>query len=179
MKGIFRHLMLLAVVTTLVACTQTKPRLDLDLMAITDEAAGNLLAANRRTGPLDAQTPLLVASFVDIDNLLRSSTFGRMSSELFAASLTQRGYHVVEVKLRDQLFIQHNGEFMLSRKLKDISSQHQVESVVIGTYATGIDYVYVTVKLINIQTSEVERAWKYRIPRTDEMRSLLPPRRGA
>ncbi len=174
MKNLFQMFALACVVALLVGCNQIKPRLDVDLLSTTDAAAASLLRNSQGVSP---DATLLVASFVSVDNLMRSSTFGRVSAELFSSALSRRGYSLVEVKLRDELFIQQRGgEFMLSRNLQNISETHQVQSVVLGTYAVGIDYVYVTVKMVNAQNSNVQGAWQYRIPRTDEMRSLLPAR---
>ena len=43
---------------------------------------------------------LLVASFVNVNNLEQSSTFGRIVSEQIASRFAQNGYKIIEMKLR-------------------------------------------------------------------------------
>jgi hypothetical protein len=66
--------------------------------------------------------PLLVATIVNIDSLGQSSRFGRLISEQVATRLTQQGYSVVEMKLRNDVYIQEGtGELLLSRDVRNLS----------------------------------------------------------
>ncbi|OQW95668.1 MAG: hypothetical protein BWK79_01605, partial [Beggiatoa sp. IS2] len=75
--------------------------------------------------------PILVASFVNVDDVQASSTFGRTIAEQFSSRIAQHGHKVIEVKMRtNSLFVQeHTGELMLSRELRDISLQHDAFAV--------------------------------------------------
>src|SRR5271167_3484509 len=44
-----------------------------------------------RAGELDRSRPIIVTTMVSIDDLNKSSTFGRLASELISNRLTQRG----------------------------------------------------------------------------------------
>jgi len=60
--------------------------------------------------------PVLVATFVDVDQLEQSTTLGRTITEQTITRLVQLGFPVVEVKLRSALFVKQNtGELLLSR----------------------------------------------------------------
>ncbi len=99
-------------------------------------AIADKLDSNLRL-PISKDQPIIVASFVNVNNLTESSTFGRMIAEHVGSRLSQRGYHVVELKLRqNSLFVQEGkGEFMLSRDVREISRMHNAATVVVGTYA--------------------------------------------
>jgi FlgO protein len=97
--------------------------------------------------------PVLVATVVDIDNLERSSTLGRLISEHVASRLSQKGYTVTELKMRDPAYMRTpEGELMLSREVHAISAKHGAQAVVVGTYASdgtsrnGV--VFVSLKLV-------------------------------
>lgn len=128
--------------------------------------------------PLDKERPVITASFANIDNLGSSSTFGRVASEIMASGLTRRGYKVVEVKLRNTLFIkQQAGEFMLSRHLKYVSAEHDAQAVVLGTYGIGGDSVYVSARLVRTTDGVVLGASNFSLPLTEDVEHLLDLRR--
>lgn len=133
-----------------------------------------LLSSARQ--PLDKNLPLLVATLVNVDALTESSRFGRALSEQIGARFTKLGYPVVELKLRENIFVkQSEGELLLSREVKDISLNHKAQAVVVGTYAEGRDYVYVNLKLIGINDNMVMAAHDYVLPVDSNIKSLLKP----
>jgi len=73
--------------------------------------------------PIGANDTILVASFVNINNLKESSTLGRMLSEHVASRLAQHGYKVIDMRLiTKSVFMQEGkGEFLLSRDLREVS----------------------------------------------------------
>jgi len=126
-------------------------------------------------------SPLLVASFVNVDNLNESSTFGRTVSEQISSRFKQLGYTAIEMKLRTTIFIKEgSGEFLLSRELSEISTKHNAQAVVVGTYAAASDRVYLTVRVINVTDSRILASYDYNIPMTrDVFKMLLKGREGA
>jgi hypothetical protein len=66
---------------------------------------------------LGPSNPLIVASFVNVNNLEEPSSFGRIIAEQVASRFTQRGQPIIELKLRqNSIFISEGkGEFMLRR----------------------------------------------------------------
>lgn len=99
---------------------------------------------------LPESEPLLVASLVDVDDMGTSSTFGRLMAELLSARLTQKGYKIIEMKLRKKsVYIEEeSGEFLLSRDVQEISRAQKAPVVLVGTYAEGFDAVYVNARLV-------------------------------
>ncbi len=124
--------------------------------------------------------PLIVASFVNIDNIQESSTFGRIIGEQVGSRFSQNGYPVVEVKMRaDSVMVREGtGELVLSRHLQDLSFEHSAQAVVAGTYAQAKDFVYVTMKLIRAEDGIIVYSYDYRMPMdADTKRLLNPPRK--
>jgi len=80
----------------------------------------------------------MVATFVDLDDVTRTSSLGRVMGELCAARLTQRGYRVVNIKVRpDSIVIKpgpNEGEFLLSRDVAVLGKEHGAQVVLVGTY---------------------------------------------
>ena len=69
--------------------------LDEDMVQATRGAARLLL--NSMHQGLPADEPILVSSFVNIDDLTQSSTFGRIVAEQIASNVAQHGFKVVEM----------------------------------------------------------------------------------
>ena len=86
-----------------------------------------------------------MASFVNVNNLEESSSFGRIIAEQITSRFTQLGHKVIELKLRqNSIFIKEGqGEFILSRDVHELSKTYNASAVVVGTYADGGDRLYV------------------------------------
>jgi len=112
---------------------------------------------------LSAADPIIVATFVNINNLKESSTFGRMVAEHISSRFSQLGFKVSELRLRtDTIFMEEGrGEFLLSRDLHSVSKKHNAAAVVVGTYGRANGGIYVSARIINPADSEVISSCDY------------------
>ncbi len=164
----------------LAGCTdqnRVKPAIkDANLIAINYAAADHLISS--AAAILTKSKPLLITSFVNIDDLRASSTFGRITSEQVGSKFSQSGYPVIEMKLRSSVFIkEQSGEFILSRALKSLSTSHDAQAVLAGTYAVGANMVYVTSKLIRTSDGVILSSYDYTLPMGPDTAKLLRTRR--
>ncbi len=147
-----------------------------DLSSLAHQAAQQMVASNP---DLTRYSPMIAATFVSIDNLSQSSTFGRISSEIMASALAQQGMQVREVKMRDSMFIEENvGELILSRQVQRLSSQHNARSILMGTYAQGQDSLYVSARVVRAGDAMVLGSADFRLPLDNNIRSLLEGQGG-
>ncbi|MGP1629369.1 MAG: FlgO family outer membrane protein, partial [Giesbergeria sp.] len=117
----------------------------LSLSQSTDLVGSSYAAADAllERAPLDAHAPVLVATLVNLDHLDQSSRFGRVVSEQIAGRLVQRGLPVPELRLRSSVaLVPQEGQLLLSRELREVSSAHAAQAVVVGTYAVSGRQVY-------------------------------------
>ncbi|MBU2548731.1 MAG: hypothetical protein KKB20_09995 [Proteobacteria bacterium] len=128
---------------------------DGNFVTISYEIADRL--ENNLRYPIPPDEPILVTSLVNVDQLEESTTIGRMMSEQIASRLSQNGYKVIEMKLRTKsVYIKRRaGEFLLSRDLKEISNDHQANTVVVGTYGGTRDQLYVSVRIVRTTDSVI------------------------
>ncbi len=128
---------------------------------------------------MNKQRPLIVTSFVDIDDVRHSSTFGRMIGEQVGSRFAQSGYQVIELKMRHDIFVPSpeqnvsSGEFMLSRELRDLSFEHDAQGVVVGTYAAAKNIVYVTLKVVDARNNIIVYSTDYSLPMDENIKNLL------
>jgi len=145
---------------------------DYNLISTSYKATDKLLKGVRDIHHLEprhdgvyTKQPMLVTSFVNIDNVQQSSTLGRVIGEQIGSRLAQHGYKVIEMKMRtSNVFVQElTGELLLSRELREISLQHDAYAVVVGTYGAGKESVYVTAKLVRAKDSVILSSYDYNL----------------
>ena len=136
-------------------------------------AAADALLRNLGHFP-DMKKPILVATLVNINDLQSSSAFGRMSSEQIGSRLANSGLPVAEIKLREAILVEEGrGELMLSRDARNIARSRGAQALVVGTYATGKDAVYVNVRLVSATDGRILSSHDYVLPMTRDVAALI------
>lgn len=121
-----------------------------------------------------APGPIGVTTFVNIDDLYASSTFGRMVGEQLMSELAMKGFDVVELRQADALqFLNTSGEFALSRDVRTVRQQRNLAAVVVGTYVVSPERVYVNARLIEPSTSLILSAGSVEMSKTRELAKML------
>jgi len=166
-----------AALMLLAGCANDLTYLDakVDPFIATNYKATDALVDSVKTGGhgLPADATIMVATLVSIDALDESSRLGRTISEQVQAKLTQRGYKVIELKLRGQIFMKKDqGELLLSREVHDLQASHHAEAVVVGTYSVAKQFIYVNLKMVDANSLAVG-AHDYTLPLDRNVRSLL------
>lgn len=143
----------------------------------TNHYAADQLASHLRA--VGQAGPIIVATFSSVDSLDETSRLGRTLSEQIGSRLVQAGFQVIEVKLRDNVYVSasRQGEFLLSREMRDISATHRVSTVIVGTYADAGKFTYVTVKAIALESSAIIASHDYTLPMVDAVRAMLPQKK--
>ncbi len=177
MKSFFRlrglPLFLVLAASVLAGCQTNGPVKDVNMIPISHDAAKKMISQSKDR--LDPGS-LILASFADIDNLENSSTFGRIVAQQIGSGFSSEGHHVIELLLRDTVYIGvKEGEFLLSRALKDLSLEHDAQAAIVGTYAVGENNVYVTTKVIRASDSVVLASQDFVLPLGPDVRKLVAP----
>lgn len=118
--------------------------------------------------------PIGVTTFVNLDDLYATSSFGRMLSEQVMSELTMRGYDVIELRHTDALqFLSTQGEFALSRENGFVRKERELGGVVVGTYVSSPERVYLNARLLDPATSKILTAGSVEMPKTEEIAKML------
>lgn len=118
--------------------------------------------------------PIGVTTFVNLDDLKTTSTFGRVCGEQLMSELTMRGYDVIELRHADALqFLSNSGEFALSRDVTQIRRERDLGGVVVGTYVVSPIRVYLNARLVDPSTSRVLSAGSVEMEKTEEITKLV------
>jgi len=138
-------------------------------------AAADSLGKWLRLRGFPSDESILAASFADIDDLTKSSTLGRIVSEQIASRLSQHGFRIVEVKLRQEsVFIKEGeGEFLLSREVLSLGETRGAHAVLVGTYAVSKNFIFISVRVVRTEDNSVVTGYDYELPNDSTTRSML------
>ncbi len=113
------------------------------------------LLKNFRSEP-GPEGPIAVATFVDLNNLYRTSPFGRYLAEQLMGELQRAGFNVVEIRKTESIMIKKKfGEYGLSRDVQEIAQESSASYILAGTYVTRGRYILVNARLISNENNLV------------------------
>jgi TolB-like protein len=138
-------------------------------------AAADSLGRGLRFRGVSLDESILAASFVNIDDLTKSSTLGRIVSEQIASRLAQHGFKIIEVKLRQEsVFIKEGkGEFLLSREVLSLGATRGAHAVLVGTYAVSRNFIFVSARVVRTEDNSVVTGYDYELPNDATTKSML------
>ena len=100
--------------------------------------------------------PVAVATFVDLNNLYRTSPFGRYIAEQLMGELQRAGFNVVEIRKTDSIMVKPRyGEYGLSRDIQELARQSSARYILAGTYVTKGRYILINARLISNENNLV------------------------
>ncbi|MFH0728851.1 MAG: FlgO family outer membrane protein [Pseudomonadota bacterium] len=138
-------------------------------------SAADLLTQMLGEEILDENPLFLTASLVNINDLMESSTLGRIISEQISSRFAQHGFKVLEAKLRrGSVFIKEKtGEFLLSRELNNLGASLSTNYVIVGTYAVTKMSIFVSVRVVKTEDSLVVAGCDYELNIDQNIESML------
>lgn len=136
--------------------------------------AAEALIGQLANKPSLAGSSLIVATLVNIDSLETSSTLGRVVSEQIASRFSQHGYKVVDMRIRNNIYIKKDqGELLLTREIRDLAQQQSAQAVIVGTYGESTEVVFINVKVVDPASNQVLAVHDYALPRDSIVKSML------
>lgn len=153
---------------------------DTDLITFSYKIADRLVAsAMPPLTPENPNMPILVTTFVDNNDLRKTSKFGRSMQEHIASRMVQLGYTVKEIKLSNSLLIEEgSGETILSRDLQKLTRDQKAQAVLVGTISYTDRIMYISSRLINPISADIIASDDYRLCMDDHILAMFNLQRG-
>ncbi|MFC3094937.1 hypothetical protein DRW07_17500 [Alteromonas sediminis] len=108
---------------------------------------------------------IAVASFVRFNRSLREPTvFGNRLAEALGIELQQYGMSIIETKLTKDYAITHYGDLALSRNVKHLPRELNVDYILTGTLIERGEGVTVNARIVSIDSQSVAAAASLYIP---------------
>jgi TolB-like protein len=135
---------------------------EVDFIAVSYDAADTLIEDSN--GRIEAESPLVYTTFVPVGSLEQSTMLGRILAEETASRFVQRGYPVVEVRLREGVAVKPGGPFVLSDDAHEVARRVLAKAALVGSYAATSRYVLLNVRLIDVSDGIVLASYDTKIP---------------
>ncbi|WP_139162929.1 FlgO family outer membrane protein [Desulfonatronum thiosulfatophilum] len=118
------------------------------------------------SGSPSFEFPMLVATFVSLDDLDQTSPLGRIIPQQIGSRFVQHGLNIVDVRLRTHslLIRKDQGEFALSRELDKINQDVDAYSVLTGTYSVVYGRIYITAMVLRSSDGTLLASLDYHLP---------------
>ncbi|MBT4300676.1 MAG: hypothetical protein HOD47_05515, partial [Gammaproteobacteria bacterium] len=112
------------------------------------------LAQNRDMKRI-SNTPIAVTSIVDLENFKSTNKIGLWLTENMMHELQVRGFNVVDFKMMPAIQVTENGDFSMSKLVKELRGKHNINYVMTGTFAEHPAGVLINARIVNMENSTV------------------------
>ncbi len=127
-----------------------------------------------RTADTTIEMPLIITTFVDLNDLTKTSVFGRMMAEKMINDLNRIGFHIVEIRRAQDIFVRKDvGELILTREAAELADASSVRAVLAGTYVATTKSVIINARLIDVRSPQVLSTVSYEVTMTEEIENLI------
>lgn len=146
-----------------------------DLISFSYEIADELIdTAYPPLIPRHPEMAVLISTFVDNNDLEKTSRFGRILQEHIASRFVQEGYTVREIKLSGSLSIdKKSGETILSRDLSQLTTEYKVQAILVGTFSRVNRTLYVSARLINPSNKNIISTDDFQLCMDDDLLAIF------
>ena len=120
-----------------------------------DATISSLAAQMMQNKKMDTNKPVLITSFVRLDQFKKTTEFGRVISESLINELSNRGFNIIEFRGQMAVSINEEGEYFISRKPHEIKSQIPNTYIVVGTYSRQGGRIILNARVIDNITGKI------------------------
>lgn len=132
----------------------------------------------RNLSPEMRSRALVVTDFVALNALNETSQLGRLLAQNLMHEMQLRNWSVTDITFRKNILIDANGEFSLSRDVKQLKPPVQTGSIITGTYVNTAEGLILNVRMIQVISGAVVSTAQVKLPADRLISHLLdgPPR---
>lgn len=120
-----------------------------------DATITSLAAQMMQNKKMDTNKPVLITSFVRLDQFKKTTEFGRVISESLINELSNRGFNIIEFRGQMAVSINDEGEYFISRKPHEIKGSIPNTYVVVGTYSRQAGRIMLNARVIDNITGKI------------------------
>ena len=108
-----------------------------------------------RNKKMNTSKPVLITSFVRLDNFKKTTEFGRIVSESMINEMSNRGFNVIEYRGQMAVSINEKGEYFITRNPYKLKDEIPNTYVVVGTYSRQYGKVMLNARVIDNITGRI------------------------
>ncbi len=147
---------------------------DANLVDVSYDAVDEL--QQRLTRKIPKNSLIIVTTLLNVDNLNKTSAFGRIVSDQIASAFHKAGYQIVGMELPIDLFVmKEDGTLLLPEDTKKMLKRYYSGVIVGGVYAPGKKNSYVSLRVIETATKSLISSADFSIPMGPDAKMLMTP----
>ncbi len=145
---------------------------DADLIEVSYDAANTLQSNLSRTIPKNSL--IIVSTLLNVDDLKKTSSFGRIISDQIASAFHTLGYRIIGMEMPiDLIVMQQGGGLHLSDETKKMLKNYKAAAIVGGVYAQGDKTAYISLRAIDTNSNNVIASTDISVPMGLDTKVLL------
>ncbi|MGZ8903757.1 MAG: FlgO family outer membrane protein [Methylobacter sp.] len=145
---------------------------DADLVEVSYDATCELKDKLTRTLPKNSL--VVVSTLLNVDDLSKTSSFGRIISDQIASAFHNSGYQIIGMEMPIDLFVmQEKGALHLSDETKAMLKPYQPAVIVGGVYAPGKKNAYVSLRIVDLHSKNIISSTDFSVPMGPDAKVLL------
>lgn len=130
-----------------------RPTIFMDLNSAITELANQILINNIVQ---QDKKKLAITTFVSLNDFKKTSTFGRVASESMINELHIRNFHILDFRGQENISINKNGEYHISREIDRIKNKISDAYILVGTYSIfDQNSIAINIRILDSQSGEV------------------------
>jgi len=99
---------------------------------------------------------IALTTFVNLDNLKETSSFGRVISESLINELATKNFNVIDFRQQNVISVNSQGEFLLTRDTEKLIDEIPGALILVGTYSVlEKDLIVINARIINNETLDI------------------------
>ena len=119
-------------------------------------------------------SPVIVTTFVDLNDLNHTSVLGRLLAEKLIDELSRNGFDVSEIRKARDLFIREQvGETILSRDAAELLQNSDARAILVGTYVATGKALMINSRLLDLHSPRILSSCSYELVMSPEIEALL------
>ncbi|RXJ66844.1 hypothetical protein CRV08_11910 [Halarcobacter ebronensis] len=120
-----------------------------------EDTINSLATQMMQNTKMNTSKPVLITSFVRLDNFKKTTEFGRIVSESLINEISNRGFNVIEYRGQLAVSINEQGEYFISRNPHKIKDEIPNTYVVVGTYSRQYGKVMLNARVLDNITGKI------------------------
>jgi len=120
-----------------------------------ESTIASLAAQMLHNKKMDSNKPVLITSFVRLDEFKQTTEFGRVVSESLINELSNKGFEITEFRGQMAVSVNDEGEYFISRKPHELKNKIPNTYVVVGTYSRQPGKVMLNARVIDNITGKI------------------------
>lgn len=104
---------------------------------------------------MDSNRPVLITSFVRLDNFKKTTEFGRVVGESMINEMSSRGFNIIEFRGQMAVSVNADGEYFITRNHSKMNQRVINSYVVVGTYSRQYGKIMLNARVMDNATGQI------------------------